>query len=132
MELFFAGVLTTLALIAIISIRLYSKKPKDTATTSTAMTQSSMFLLIRNFLPDDFARMFETETQAMYFESNKMLNYIEMPDKKVYWIDRNRIYYADSEGGKFNPKKGKALKIKDLPEKEINKVLYIMNSLKDG
>ena len=130
--IFFAGVLTTLTLIAIISVSLHSKRSKNTASNSTRMTQSSMFLIVRNFLPNDFTKMFETETQAMYFESTKMLNYIEMPDKKVYWIDRNIIYYADSEGGKFNPKKGKALKIKDLPEKEINKVLYIMNSLKDG
>ena len=76
--------------------------------------------------------MLNRETQAMYFESSKMLNYIEMPDKKVYWMDRNIIYYAESSGGKFNPKEGKALKVKDLPEKEINKVLYIINSLKDG
>ena len=132
MELFFAGVLTTLLLLAIISIRLYSKKTKNKAATSIGMTQSSMFLLIKNFMPKDFAGMFHKETQAMYFESNKMLNYIEMPDKKVYWMDRNIIYYANALGGKFNPKEGKALKIKDLSEKEINKVLYIINSLKDG
>jgi hypothetical protein len=132
MELFFAGVLTTLALIVIISIRLHSKRKKNAAQKSIGMTQSSMFLLLKNFMPKDFDRMFHKETQSMYFESNKMLNYIEMPDNKVYWIDRNIIYYTDISGGRFDPKEGKLLKIKNIPEKEINKALYIINSLRDG
>jgi hypothetical protein len=131
MELFFAGVLTTLALIVIISIRLHRKRNKKAAPKSIGMRQSSMFLLIKNFMPDDFDRMFEKETQSTYYDSNKMLNYVEMPDKKVYWVDRNIFYYADVSGGRFNPKEGKPLKITNIPEKEINKLLYIINSLRD-
>jgi hypothetical protein len=55
-----------------------------------------------------------------------------MPDKKVYWMDRNIFYCADVSGGRFNPKEGKPLKIKNISEKEINKLLYIINSLRDG
>jgi hypothetical protein len=132
MELFFAGVLTTLALIVIISIRLHSKRKKNAAPKSIGMTQSSMFLLIKNFMPKDFDRMFEKETQSIYHDSNKMLHYVEMPDKKVYWMDRNIFYSADISGGRFDPKEGKPLKIRNIPEKEINKLLYIINSLRDG
>jgi hypothetical protein len=132
MEFFFAGVLTTLALIVIISIRLHNKRKKAAAQKTIGMTQSSMFLLLKNFMPKDFERMFHKETQAMYFENSKMLNYIEMPDKRVYWMDRNMLYYTDISSGRFDPGEGKPLKIKNIPEKEINKVLYIINSLRDG
>ena len=83
-------------------------------------------------MPKDFDRMFEKETQSVYHDSNKMLHYVEMPDKKVYWMDRNIFYCADVSGGRFNPKEGKPLKIKNISEKEINKLLYIINSLRDG
>jgi hypothetical protein len=132
MEFFFAGVLTTLALIVIISIRLHRKRNKKAAPKSIGMTQSSMFLLIKNFMPKDFDRVFHKETQAMYFENSKRLNYIEMPDNMVYWMDRNIIYYTDISDGRFDPGEGKPLKIRNIPEKEINKVLYIINSLRDG
>jgi hypothetical protein len=124
--------LTTILLIVIISIRLHRKRNKKAAPKSIGMTQSSMFLLIKKFMPKDFDRVFHKETQAMYFENSKMLNYIEMPDKRVYWMDRNIIYYTDISGGKFDPGEGKPLKIRNIPEKEINKVLYIINSLRDG
>jgi molecular chaperone GrpE (heat shock protein) len=124
---FILGVLTTLALVAII-VR-YKKRKK---ASRAGIRQSAMFLFIKNFMPELIADALNKQTQAAIYDDSKFINYIEMPDKKVYWISRSVLYYADIAGGRFDPKEGKLLKTRNLPEKEINKVLYIMNSLRDG
>jgi hypothetical protein len=72
------------------------------------------------------------DTQALVYEDTKTFRYIEMSDHKAYWIDKNKIYYADVEDGRFNPAKGRPTEMKNLSERQVNKVLYIFNSLKNG
>jgi hypothetical protein len=124
---FIAGVLTTLTLIAI--IKQYNKRSR---AKRVLINQSSMFLLIKNFLPDLMFDMRYKDTQALVYEDTKTFRYIEMSDHKAYWIDKNKIYYADVEDGRFNPAKGKPTEMKNLSERQVNKVLYIFNSLKNG
>ena len=125
--LFFAGVLTTLTLIAI--IRQYSKFSR---AKKAVIKQSEMFLLIKNFLPDLMYRQDQPDTQSLRYEYDRELNYVEMPDHKAYWIDKNKIYYADVVNGKFDPGSAKLTEMKNLSEKEVAKVLYIYNTLKNG
>jgi hypothetical protein len=124
---FIAGVLTTLTLIAI--IKQYNKRSR---AKRVLINQSSMFLLIKNFLPDLMFDIRYKDTQALVYEDTKTFRYIEMSDHKAYWIDKNKIYYADVEDGRFNPAKGKPTEMKNLSERQVNKVLYIFNSLKNG
>ena len=124
---FIAGVLTTLTLIAI--IKQYNKRSR---AKRVLINQSSMFLLIKNFLPDLMFDMRYKDTQALVYEDTKTFRYIEMSDHKAYWIDKNKIYYADVEDGRFNPAKGRPTEMKNLSERQVNKVLYIFNSLKNG
>jgi hypothetical protein len=65
-------------------------------------------------------------------EDNKTFRYVEMSDQKAYWMDKNKIYYAEVKDGRFNPATGKPTEMKNLSEKQVNKMLYIFNSLKNG
>ena len=61
--LFFAGVLTTLTLIAI--IRQYNKLKH---VKKIIVKQSEMFMLIKNFLPEFMFKPIEIDSQALRYE----------------------------------------------------------------
>jgi hypothetical protein len=125
--LFFAGVLTTLTLIAI--IRQYNKLKH---VKKIIVKQSEMFMLIKNFLPEFMFKPIQMDSQSLRYEYDREFNYIEMPDHKAYWIDKNRIYYAEVTDGRFNPDNAMLAEMENLSEKRVGEVLYIYNSLKNG
>jgi hypothetical protein len=124
---FFSGVLTTLTLIAI--IRQYNKLKHVKKIT---VKQSEMFMLIKNFLPEFMFKPIPIDSQSMRYEDDRELRYIEMSDHNAYWIDKNKIYYAEVTDGRFNPDNAKLAEMENLSEKRISEVLYIYNSLKNG
>lgn len=127
MLLFFAGVLTS-GLILVI-IRQYNKRSR---AKRIVVTQSLMLQVIKGLMPGAIQTYKDKYTQALSYENSKTFKYIEMPDNKAYWLDKNKIYYADIKGGRFNPAEGKASEMKNLSEKQVSKMLFIYNSLKNG
>jgi hypothetical protein len=125
--LFFAGVLTTLTLIAI--IRQYNKLKH---VKNVVVKQSEMFMLIKNFLPEFMFNPVPIDSQSLRYEYDRELRYIEMSDHNAYWIDKNKIYYAEVTDGRFNPDDAKLADMENLSEKRVSEVLYIYNSLKNG
>jgi hypothetical protein len=126
--IFFAGVLTTLSLIAIIVK--YNKLSRAKART---IRQSYVFWELKQFMPDIMDAFLNRPTQAQSYDDNRSFKFIEMPDKKAYWLDRNKIYYADiKDDGRFDPTEGKPSEMKNLSEKQLVKMLFIYNSLKNG
>jgi len=125
--LFFAGALTTLTLIAI--IRQYNKLKH---VKKIIVKQSEMFMLIKNFLPDLMFYSNQMDSQSFRYEYDREFRYIEMPDHKAYWIDKNKIYYAEVTDGRFNPDNAMLTEMENLSEQRVSEVLYIYNSLKNG
>jgi hypothetical protein len=127
LEFFAAGALTILITIAI--LKQYNKQRR---AKRMVINQSSMFLLLKNFLPElGFVNKY-LNTQSFIHEDTKTFRYVEMSDQKAYWINKNKIYYAEVKDGRFNPATGKPTEMKNLSEKQVNKMLYIFNSLKNG
>jgi hypothetical protein len=125
--IFFAGVLTTLTLIAI--IKQYNKLKH---VKKIIVKQSEMFMLIKNFLPEFMFKPVPLDSQSLRYEYDRELRYIEMSDHNAYWIDKNKIYYAEVTDGRFNPDDAKLAEMENLSEKRVSEVLYIYNSLKNG
>jgi hypothetical protein len=125
---FIAGVLTTLTLIAI--IKQYNKR---TRVKREVVRQSILFWELKQFMPDMINAYLNRPTQAQSYDRTRAFKFIEMPDNRAYWLDRNKIYYADiKDDGRFNPKEGKPTEMKNLSKKQVTKVLFIYNSLKNG
>jgi hypothetical protein len=126
--LFFSGVLTTQALIAIII-----KYNKLSRVKTNPVRQSIVFWELKQFMPDIMDAFLNRPTQAQNYDDNRSFKFIEMPDKKAYWLDRDKIYYADiKDDGRFDPTEGKPSEMKNLSEKQLVKMLFIYNSLKNG
>lgn len=84
-------------------------------------------------MPEVMDAFLNRPTQAQSYDNNRSFKFIEMADNKAYWLDRNKIYYADiKDDGRFDPLEGKPSKMKDLSKKEVVKMLFIYNSLKNG
>jgi hypothetical protein len=83
-------------------------------------------------MPESLFDISHKDTQALVYEDKRLFKYIEMSDHKAYWMDKNKIYYANVRDGRFNPAEGKPTEMKNLSERQVNKVLYIYNSLKNG
>lgn len=124
---FFLGVLTTTAIIAILNK--YNKRSK---AKRPIVRQSSVFLMVKILMPEMIDFYNDKYTQTLSYENNKTFKFIEMPDNRAYWIDRNKIYYAELNGGKFSIVKGKPLPMNNLSEDQVSKVLFIFNSLQNG
>jgi hypothetical protein len=125
---FIAGVLTTLTLIAI--IKQYNKRNR---VKREVVRQSILFWELKQFMPDMINAYLNRPTQAQSYDRTRAFKFIEMPDNRAYWLDRNKIYYADiKDDGRFNPKEGKPTEMKNLSKKQVTKVLFIYNSLKNG
>jgi hypothetical protein len=126
--IFFAGVLTTLSLIAIIV-----KYNKLSRAKTNPIRQSIVFWELKQFMPDIMDAFLNKPTQAQSYDDNRSFKFIEMPDNKAYWLDRNKIYYAEiKDDGRFDPMEGKPSEMKNLSEKQLVKMLFIYNSLKNG
>jgi hypothetical protein len=125
---FIAGILTTLTLIAI--IKQYNKRNR---VKREVVRQSILFWELKQFMPDMINAYLNRPTQAQSYDRTRAFKFIEMPDNRAYWLDRNKIYYADiKDDGRFNPKEGKPTEMKNLSKKQVTKVLFIYNSLKNG
>jgi hypothetical protein len=127
MELLFAGALTTLGILAI--IKKYNNRKQKKAFF---FRQSDNHMLLKFYINIKDISFDKKETQSFMYESTKTFKYVEMPDKKAYWLEKNKVYYTDINSGFFDPEKGKLLKTKDLSEEEVNKIVFIFNSLKKG
>jgi hypothetical protein len=126
--IFITGVLTTLTLVAIIV-----KYNKLRRAKTKPIRQSIIFWELKQFMPDMMYAFLNRPTQAQNHDINRGFRFIEMPDNKAYWIDRNKIYYAEiKDDGRFNPREGKLSEMKNLSEKQLVKMLFIYNSLKNG
>jgi hypothetical protein len=126
--IFFAGVLTTLSLIAIII-----KYNKYSRAKTRTLRQSYVFWELKQFMPEMMDAFLNKPTQAQNYDDHRSFKFIEMPDKKAYWLDRDKIYYAEiKDDGRFNPLEGKPSEMKNLSEKQLVKMLFIYNSLKNG
>jgi hypothetical protein len=126
--LFLFGVLTTLSLIAIII-----KYNKYSRAKTRTLRQSYVFWELKQFVPEMMNAFLNKPTQAQTYDDNRSFKFIEMPDKKAYWLDRDKIYYAEiKDDGRFNPMEGKLSEMKNLSQKQLIKMLFIYNSLKNG
>jgi hypothetical protein len=126
--LFLFGVLTTLSIIAIIV-----KYNKYSRAKTRTLRQSYVFWELKQFMPEMMYAFLNRPTQAQTYDDNRSFKFIEMPDKKAYWLDRDKIYYAEiKDDGRFNPLEGKPSEMKNLSEKQLVKMLFIYNSLKNG
>jgi tRNA splicing ligase len=53
-------------------------------------------------------------------------------ENKAYWVLNNVFYVADAFENQVNPETAKPVNVEDMSRPEMEKLLFILDSLKDG
>ena len=94
-------------------------------------TQSSIYEMIKNVVPKQRFDKTKVITQSQKHIQKNMLRVV-IADGSAYWILNNVFYTANAINGRVDEETIKPLDIENMPTKELNKMLSILDDLKQG
>ena len=120
--------LTLLLVWAIISI---TNKNKIKFLSKIKYRQSNMHEIIKNVIPKE---MFEKPKMIRQSEKHIQKNMLKVviTEGKAYWILNNIFYTANAINGRVDEETIQPLDIENMPVKELDKMLSILDDLKQG
>lgn len=128
MQYFLIIVLTSLFVWTIISI---SDKRGIRSVGKIVYSQSSIYEVIKNFIPKEMFDKPTMITQSMKSSQKNMIKVI-VDDNKAYWVTDNVFYVADTVNGRIDQSTVKPLNTDNLSKHELDKLLSILDALTKG
>jgi hypothetical protein len=126
---YFLSIILTLVLTWSI-IKLNGNKVSKTLK-SIKYTQSDIHESIRAFIPKKINNKKKIESQSAKHAANTMIKIIVVEDK-AYWVKDNIFYFADALDGDIVSPTAKPVDIESMSKKDINKMLFILDNLREG
>ena len=93
--------------------------------------QSSIFEMVKDVVPKQRFDKPKVITQSQRHIQKNMLRVV-ISDGSAYWILNNVFYTANAINGRVDEETIKPLDIENMPTKELNKMLSILDDLKQG
>jgi hypothetical protein len=107
-------------------------KGRKTKTFSgIAYTQSSIHLMIKDFLPKTLYEKPRQQSQSLKHVEKNTVKVIFIEDK-AYWVNNNIFYCAEAIGGNVNIDTTEPIDTTNMSKKDIDKMLFILDNLKNG
>ena len=94
-------------------------------------TQSSIYEMIKNVVPKQRFDKTKVITQSQKHIQKNMLRVV-IAEGNAYWILNNVFYTANAINGRVDEETIKPLDIENMPTKELDKMLSILDDLKQG
>jgi hypothetical protein len=94
-------------------------------------TQSSIYEMIKNVVPKQRFDKSKVITQSQKHIQKNMLRVV-IAEGNAYWILNNVFYTANAINGRVDEETIKPLDIENMPTKELDKMLSILDDLKQG
>jgi uncharacterized protein YeeX (DUF496 family) len=128
MEYFLITVLTFSLTWSIISI---ANKRKINLFSKIKYRQSNIHEIVKNVIPKE---MFEKPKKIRQSEKHIQKNMLKViiTDGMAYWTVNNVFYSARSINGRVDESTIKPLDVHDLSKKELEKMMDILDSLRNG
>jgi len=120
--------LTSLTIWSIIKI---SNKSRITFLKNIRYRQSDMHEIIKDVLPKQRFDKPKAITQSQKHIQKNMLRVV-ITEGKAYWILNNVFYTANAIGGRVDEQTIKILNFENMSKKELDKMLSILDDLKQG
>jgi hypothetical protein len=92
--------------------------------------QSDMHNILKQFFFKDIFDDKVVTSQSKIWKE-KQTTKVVIIDEKAYWVSNNMFYVGDAVNGKVNPETGKPLDTSKMSKKEIDKLLFILDNLKE-
>jgi hypothetical protein len=128
MKYFLFLVLTIVLSWSIINI---SNKKLRRSFSRVGYRQSTIYEIIKDIIPKEMFAKTEKMTQSRYHAQKNMIKVV-MSEGKAYWIINNVFYIADTVNGRIDSDTVQPLDVHKMSKKELEKLLSILDSLKDG
>jgi len=113
-------------------IRVTTKR-RNKAFRRTLYRQSDLHRIMKKFfsqklVPDSDKNRSSQLTKRREKDTIKVI----VVDEKAYWVSDNVFYTADAIEGNPIPETAKPLDTKKMSNKDVSKMLFILDNLKDG
>ena len=120
-----------LTLLSYWSIIKISNKRRMIFLNKNKYRQSSIFEMVKDVVPKQRFDKPKVITQSQRHIQKNMLRVV-IADGSAYWILNNVFYTANAVNGRVDEETIKPLDIENMPIKELDKMLSILDDLKQG
>ena len=120
-----------LTLLSYWSIIKISNKRRMIFLNKNKYRQSSIYEMVKDVVPKQRFDKPKVITQSQRHIQKNMLRVV-IADGSAYWILNNVFYTANAINGRVDEETIKPLDIENMPVKELNKMLSILDDLKQG
>ena len=120
-----------LTLLSYWSIIKISNKKRMIFLSKNKYRQSSIYEMVKDVIPKQGFDRPKVITQSQKHIQKNMLRVV-IADGNAYWILNNVFYTANAINGRVDEETIKPLDIENMPTKELNKMLSILDDLKQG
>ena len=120
-----------LTLIGFSSIIIVMNKKRKKSFSKILYRQSDMHNILKDFFfKDIFDNKVVTSQSKIWKE--KQTTRVVIIDQRAYWVSNNMFYVGDTVDGKVKPETGKPLDTTKMSKREVDKMLFILDNLKNG
>ena len=120
-----------LTLLSYWSIIKISNKRRMIFLNKNKYRQSSIYEMVKDVVPKQRFDKTKVITQSQRHIQKNMLRVV-IADGSAYWILNNVFYTANAINGRVDEETIKPLDIENMPTKELDKMLSILDDLKQG
>ena len=120
-----------LTLLSYWSIIKISNKRRMIFLSKNKYRQSSIYEMVKDVIPKQRFDKPKVITQSQRHIQKNMLRVV-IADGSAYWILNNVFYTANAINGRVDEETIKPLDIENMPVKELDKMLSILDDLKQG
>ena len=120
-----------LTLLSYWSIIKISNKRRMTFLNKNKYRQSSIYEMVKDVVPKQRFDKPKVITQSQKHIQKNMLRVV-IAEGSAYWILNNVFYTANAINGRVDEETIKPLDIENMPTKELDKMLSILDDLKQG
>lgn len=106
-------------------------KKRKNSFNKVLYRQSDMHNILKDFF---FKDIFDDKviTSQSKIWKEKQTTRVVIIDQRAYWVSNNMFYVGDTVDGKVKPETGKPLDTTKMSKKEVDKMLFILDNLKNG
>ena len=120
-----------LTLIVFCSIIIVITKKEKKSFNKIVYRQSDMHNILKDFFFKDIFDDKVVTSQSKIWKE-KQTTKVVIIDQKAYWVSNNMFYVGEAVNGKVKPETGQPLDTSNMSKKEIEKMLFILDNLKNG
>jgi archaellin len=120
-----------LTLIVFSSIIIVMNKKRKKSFSKILYRQSDMHNILKDFFFKDIFDDKVVTSQSKIWKE-KQTTRVVIIDQRAYWVSNNMFYVGDTVDGKVRPETGKPLDTTKMSKREVDKMLFILDNLKNG